>query len=316
MQIFINRAELLDKEETTAEHLTYQRAETERIESDRKNKDLVSGGLFQGCFRHARAPGVPIRDLADGVERCPWCTWELEGGECTRCGFARDELDHFDRQAALMELLHGDGPEPGFDSEDFGMGDYEYDYDTDDIPGMPARVRLSSQTQTDSENEDSEDDSDEDDMGSFIDDDENGDSSSTEGHGTVSSTLAGNQNSELFAVSSDGPSQIADSMSEGTSLHSFGDMSRNPTIIELDDDDGEDEDDVGEGDDDHDDDEPIMTAAMATRRRRQISSSSSFASDTSVPRSQPNDGSASDNSDSDEPRGPVRRTRRGVTATS
>ena len=33
----------------------------------------------------------PIRDYEDGVDRCPFCTWELEDGMCNRCGLPIDE---------------------------------------------------------------------------------------------------------------------------------------------------------------------------------------------------------------------------------
>ncbi|PGH03507.1 hypothetical protein AJ79_07342 [Helicocarpus griseus UAMH5409] len=92
VQMFINRPELLENNETTAEHLSIKRIETEKMETDKRNKHPTTGGLFQGCFKHAAFNG-PINDVTDGVRRCPVCAWELEGGACTHCGFGHDFTD-------------------------------------------------------------------------------------------------------------------------------------------------------------------------------------------------------------------------------
>lgn len=92
VNLFIGRAELLENDETTTEHLNNQRAETEKMEKDKANTDPTTGGLFQGCFRRSRLDAVPFHDASDGVDRCPDCAWELEDGECVNCGFAIDML--------------------------------------------------------------------------------------------------------------------------------------------------------------------------------------------------------------------------------
>ena len=59
------------------------------MEADKKGP-----GLFPDCFtREERRMPSYIRDLADGVNRCPRCTWEMEDGECASCGFPYDEDD-------------------------------------------------------------------------------------------------------------------------------------------------------------------------------------------------------------------------------
>ncbi|KAJ9645068.1 E3 ubiquitin ligase [Coniosporium tulheliwenetii] len=63
--VFINRAELLPLGETLEQHQNWR--------------------FIQGCFRHR--PEIPraFRDEEDGVDRCPVCMYELEGGACIRC---------------------------------------------------------------------------------------------------------------------------------------------------------------------------------------------------------------------------------------
>jgi len=77
--------------ETTEEHRRLQQEEAETIELDKASLADGGGGLFRGRFRYfAPAPRrtVPaIRDIQDGVDRCPHCTWELEDGECGTCGY-------------------------------------------------------------------------------------------------------------------------------------------------------------------------------------------------------------------------------------
>src|SRR4051794_13897053 len=96
--MFISRVELLPEDETTAEHDTAKVAETKQIEADRNGEE----GLFKGAFHHVyNRPGLlrtvraPIRDLDDGVDRCPQCTWELEDGVCLQCGFNDDDASDF-----------------------------------------------------------------------------------------------------------------------------------------------------------------------------------------------------------------------------
>ena len=105
-QIFANRAELMPAGETTEEHRKWQEEEAGLVEKDRLAPGR-NGGLFRGCFRRG-FPGrfspmdymarPPIRDLQDGVDRCPRCTWELEDGSCQGCGYPSegDELSDSD----------------------------------------------------------------------------------------------------------------------------------------------------------------------------------------------------------------------------
>ncbi|MCJ1404691.1 hypothetical protein MMC11_007917 [Xylographa trunciseda] len=86
-QIFIARAELMPVGETTEEHLEAKQEEASLVERDRLNTDSKSGGLFRGCFKGPLLLGRNgvIRDVEDGVDRCPYCAWELEGGFCNSC---------------------------------------------------------------------------------------------------------------------------------------------------------------------------------------------------------------------------------------
>lgn len=90
-QIFLSRAELVPAGETTEEHRRLQQEEAETVELDKTSLAAGGGGLFRGRFRYfAPAPRrtMPvIRDIQDGVDRCPQCTWELEDGECGSCGY-------------------------------------------------------------------------------------------------------------------------------------------------------------------------------------------------------------------------------------
>ena len=91
------------------------------MERDRSSSG-AKGGLFRGCFRRSTAsrdfPGdyvarEPIRDVEDGVDRCPRCTWELEDGLCQSCGYPSGDDD-----------LSSDAPEhfqsDGFSDEEVG----------------------------------------------------------------------------------------------------------------------------------------------------------------------------------------------------
>ena len=86
-QIFVARAELMPVGETTEEHLVTRQEEASIVERDRSNTDLRSGGLFRGCFSGPLLVGRHgvLRDVEDGVDRCPYCAWELEGGFCSSC---------------------------------------------------------------------------------------------------------------------------------------------------------------------------------------------------------------------------------------
>lgn len=91
-QFFITRAELLPPGETTDDHLKLQQEEAEVIERDKQAAGSRRGGLFHGYFEYPiRRNIAPIRDIEDGVDRCPRCAWELEDGVCHSCGLDTSE---------------------------------------------------------------------------------------------------------------------------------------------------------------------------------------------------------------------------------
>ncbi|KAJ5281592.1 hypothetical protein N7478_006964 [Penicillium angulare] len=86
VQMFTSRPELLDREDTTADHSKNHREESDRLDRDKANTDPVSGGLFGGLFKPPQPK--PIVDIEDGVTRCPLCSFELEDGiNCGGCGY-------------------------------------------------------------------------------------------------------------------------------------------------------------------------------------------------------------------------------------
>ena len=91
--LFISRADLLPEDESVAEHKKDQDEESQLLSRDKKGE-----GLFQGRFKRRPLPPIghaPIRDLEDGVERCPVCTYEIEDGRCNRCGLTFSESTDF-----------------------------------------------------------------------------------------------------------------------------------------------------------------------------------------------------------------------------
>lgn len=133
--MFTSRAELLDKGETTAEHLKNQREEAERLDKDRANRHPHKGGLFGGLFK-PKAPSLkPVVDVDDGVVRCPGCAWELEDGEqCENCGWRyrpdEDRTDYSgtdDLSETDFDSMYDDEAEDGFggiDDDDSIWGAY------------------------------------------------------------------------------------------------------------------------------------------------------------------------------------------------
>ncbi|KAJ6103871.1 hypothetical protein N7486_004093 [Penicillium sp. IBT 16267x] len=88
VQMFTTRAELLDTEETTAEHSKNHKEEIEKLDKDKANTDPQSGGLFGGLFTPKPPQLKPVIDIDDGIMRCPNCSWELEDGQnCAGCGY-------------------------------------------------------------------------------------------------------------------------------------------------------------------------------------------------------------------------------------
>lgn len=91
----IQHDEFLPDGESQKQHEEWKEQEAETVERHKANKDPVTGGIFPGLFiksanlrQEHDGPMRPLRDHADGVERCPHCHWELEdaGGICTQCG--------------------------------------------------------------------------------------------------------------------------------------------------------------------------------------------------------------------------------------
>jgi hypothetical protein len=135
-QVFVGRSELLPQGETTDQHRTWQQEEARSVENDKTNTHTVHGGLFRGAFKPGRLlhspihlhriraellgrPAAPIRDVEDGVDRCPRCTWELEDGVCLNCGYGHDEEANFSdisEDSDITEDLDADLDE-GFDTE-------------------------------------------------------------------------------------------------------------------------------------------------------------------------------------------------------
>lgn len=129
VQLFTGHAELLEKDETTAEHLKSQREEAERLEKDKSNVDPRTGGLFQGFFKPKLHPGGPIYDAEDGVARCPNCAWELEEDSCLNCGYHVEDgtvSSVSDYSDDFSDMTDDDGED---DEEEMGDADGFADYD-------------------------------------------------------------------------------------------------------------------------------------------------------------------------------------------
>ncbi|KAL4906510.1 hypothetical protein BDW74DRAFT_133763 [Aspergillus multicolor] len=144
VQLFTSRAELLDKGETTDQHIAHQTEEAERLEADKKNKDPKKGGIFRGIFNQTRhRPAQPIYDIDDGVVRCPHCAHELEDEDCLNCGYRHEDDSMSDTRSDSDEnsemtddpygevdddIEDGFGEAPGFDGTEW--------YDDEIIPAQ------------------------------------------------------------------------------------------------------------------------------------------------------------------------------------
>ena len=91
--IFTSRSELLPDGETAEESAIMGKEEAAIVARDKLNTDAITGGLFKGCFNRRRALMMPVRDPDDGVERCPACMWEIDGGVCSGCGLPMGDSD-------------------------------------------------------------------------------------------------------------------------------------------------------------------------------------------------------------------------------
>lgn len=137
--MFTSRAELLDKGETTAEHLVNRQAESEKLDQDKANTNPHTGGLFGGLFK-PKAPALkPLVDVDDGVMRCPNCQWELAEDACGSCGwvyrpdeditdYSGSDEDDYDDETDYDSMLDGEDPEEDefgdMDDDDSAWGPY------------------------------------------------------------------------------------------------------------------------------------------------------------------------------------------------
>jgi hypothetical protein len=134
--MFISRIELLPEDETTNEHDEAKRAEAQQIDAD---KAPGGEGLFKGAFKNAHLnpwpPALPraIRDVEDGVDRCPICAWELEEGACEHCGYNdsdEDDSDESDDTRALPTpslISINTDLDADLDEEDHDLDEYDED---------------------------------------------------------------------------------------------------------------------------------------------------------------------------------------------
>ena len=118
---------MLPEDETVHEHETAKEQESVLMATHKAGEGLF-GGAFPNMQFGALMPRrhMPIPDVADGVMRCPSCTWELEDGQCLHCGY--DVHDH--------DFSGVDDTEDLDDLSDFSDQDHEIDdedADPDDI---------------------------------------------------------------------------------------------------------------------------------------------------------------------------------------
>ena len=104
VHLFSSRAELVESGETTDSLRKDQEEEASIVERDKTNEE--GGGLFRGCFPKPRR--TAFYDPGDGVQRCPGCNWELEGGYCGHC----------DRDYDMSDGLSGLSASDGYDSDE------------------------------------------------------------------------------------------------------------------------------------------------------------------------------------------------------
>ncbi|KAL3259090.1 hypothetical protein ABHI18_005537 [Aspergillus niger] len=286
VQMFTSRPELLDKGETTDEHLSHQREEAERLEKDKANTHPREGGLFRGTFNKKLPVAQPIVDLEDNVVRCPRCSWELEEDEgCAQCGYRQDDesvtgssgWSESDENSEMTDYLEDDDEiEDGFGAADEYGWDPSHDQlpldiqpaDIDqlyrqwyglapgDLPGVrttgPFRRQNhygwpSGVSSALEEDSDMDDEDDDADMDSFIDDDLEHDDYSESDRSTVV-----------------GRHEISVTHTIGTDLSTFDEMSEESDEESLDDESHDDDDD----DDDDDDEDPILPPVGGIRRNR------------------------------------------------
>lgn len=116
--MFVDRVELLPEGEKVVDHVREKEQEATQLTVDR-----AGGGLFGGVFTGAHRHLPPIRDIQDGVIRCPTCAFELEGGECNQCGWYDSDLsiDDDDDELSINSEDDSDISESNADVRDFGV---------------------------------------------------------------------------------------------------------------------------------------------------------------------------------------------------
>ena len=115
VHLFSSRAELVEAGETTESLRKDQDEECKIVDRDKTNEQ--GGGLFRGCFSKTRRSA--FYDPGDGVQRCPSCNWELEGGYCAEC----------DQDFDMSDTLSGMSASVGYDSDELDSPDSLGDLD-------------------------------------------------------------------------------------------------------------------------------------------------------------------------------------------
>lgn len=280
----MSRAELLEKGETTADHIKNQREESDKVDQDKKNEHPREGGLFRGAFKH---PPItqPIVDLEDNVIRCPQCGWELEDDvECEHCGYIGDlDSDAGDSQwsgteenSEMADFLDEEAQDD-FDGTDAFHGDHGI-FASFFPPGSFSRPSESlgwrnTRVIGDSEDEDPElrNEYDDTDMESFIDDDEHVEYETGSDPTTV---VGGHGFSTQDFSTQDFSTQNYNTQDHSTQDHDSHTGSEIPMTQEdgyasfssMDEGSGDDESGDGDEEDDDDDEDPIRPPVTGLRR--------------------------------------------------
>ncbi|EAW10214.1 uncharacterized protein ACLA_046800 [Aspergillus clavatus NRRL 1] len=283
VQMFTSRAELLDRGETTAEHIRHQREEAEKIERDRENTHPREGGLFKGTFnRTGHQAAMPIIDVEDGVVRCPRCSWELEDDAgCAQCGYRQDDRSDTDASDSIEDWTDSEENSEMTDYyDDVAADTFHYDpywalqpiYDN-----LPLAVREqietirrqhgprsnSADTARRGWSEDGLDEDDDEDaeMDSFIDDDDDDDHVRHDyySESDMSTVVGGHDHTRHQPEVSHLDTDSVMSSDDG---HSTDRTPSESSVL--------DEDEHDEDDDDDDDDEPVRVYVNGVRRRHGV----------------------------------------------
>ncbi|KAI5300338.1 Ribosome-releasing factor 2, mitochondrial, partial [Ascosphaera pollenicola] len=131
---FTQQQELLGEGESVDDHFKSRVEELDHLEADKANTDPNSGGLFRGCFNDRHLS--PIRDIEDGVIRCPRCTHELEDGQCNMCGYTTYHSDD--------DSQNDDDDDDTDENDDDDMeNETDYDEDIDDHEMLYGNMSIS-----------------------------------------------------------------------------------------------------------------------------------------------------------------------------